>query len=125
MDIVAEQVIWFPDEDVYYGRQSDEYTQFLKDTPLAMVIELVQKRAKEDGEWAITNNMVGENNVHEARMRWMMGFVSSEKMIKQCVNHVFTEGLEAECSVDYVCRDLATASNWAVKAKERREEQAE
>jgi hypothetical protein len=70
----------------------------------------VQKRAQEDGEWAIANGHVGDN---EDNMRKMMAFVSDEKNIRQCVGIFIKEDLEGKRTVDFVCRDLANASKYA------------
>lgn len=113
MTIVEEQIIWFP--GIYGGRTDDEYTQLVADLPLNELTELVQKRAKEDGEWAIENGRVGDN---EEKMRYMMEFVSKETNVQQCVDHILKEGLEAQRTVDWVCRDLANASKWAANRGE-------
>jgi hypothetical protein len=68
-----------------------------------MLIDLVQKRAKEDGEWAIENDLVGDN---EDKMRQMMAWVSDPKHIVQCYEY----GDNKKETVDWICRDLANAS---------------
>lgn len=105
--ILQEETIWFP--GVYAGRQGD-YAKQARDVPIEQLIELVQTRAKEDGEWAIANGFVGEN---EANMRKMIEFVSDEKNIRQCVDYVLKEKTGVDITVDWVCRDLANASKWA------------
>ena len=108
MSITEEQTIWFP--GIYGGRTDGEYTKRVADVSLAELTELVKKRAQEDGQWAIDNGHVGDN---EASMRKMMAFVSDEKNIQQCVGHILKEGSEEISTVDFVCRDLANASKYA------------
>lgn len=105
MTIQEHEVIWFP--GIYGGRTDKEYTQRVADISLVDLTTLVQTRAKEDGEWAIDNGFVGDD---EAKMRKMMTFVSNPIMIQQCVGYILEEGLEGKRTVDYVCRDLANAS---------------
>src|SRR4051812_1850648 len=108
MSITEEQTIWYP--GIYGGRTDAEYRQpisVLIHDDMDCLIELVQKRAQEDGQWAIDNGHVGNN---EANMRKMMAFVSDPKNIVQCVAHIRREGAENERSVDWVCRELANAS---------------
>lgn len=108
MRITEEQTIWFP--GIYAGRTDSEYTKLIADVSTTELIELVQKRAHEDGWWAIDNGFVGDN---EDSMRKMMEFVSDEKNIRQCLDHILKSGAEEERTVDWVCRDLANASKWA------------
>lgn len=108
MSIIEEQVIWFP--GIYDGRTDEEYTKIVADVTQVELINLVQKRAQEDGQWAIDNGHVGDN---EDKMRKMMEFVSDMKNINQCIDHIFKEGMQTERTVDWVCRDLANASKWA------------
>ena len=110
MNVVQQETIWFP--GIYGGRTDSEYTMIVADSSLTEIIDLVQKRAKEDGEWAIENGFVGEN---EDKMRRMMAWVSDEKNIRQCMEHIHKDGLDHQRTVDFVCRDLANASKWAVK----------
>lgn len=101
--------IWFP--GAYVSREDDEYTQLASDPPFEMLVLLVQKRAKEDGEWAIENHLVGSN---EDKMRLMMVFVSDRKHIGQCLEHIFAEERDEVATVDWVCRDLATAAKYMI-----------
>lgn len=94
------ETIWFP--GIYHGRQGD-YAQKAGDLPVEEVVRLVQERAKEDGEWAIANGHVGNN---EDKMRNMMAWVSREDNIGQC----FADNPHE--TVDWICRDLANASKW-------------
>lgn len=109
MKITEETTIWFP--GIYGGRTGKPYTTLVSDISLVELTELVQTRAKEDGEWAINNGFVGDN---EDKMRRMMAFVSDPKHIQQCVEHIHKEGMESKRTVDFVCRDLANASKWSV-----------
>lgn len=102
-------IIWFP--GIYSGREGD-YAKLVIQTSTEELVALVQKRAKEDGEWAIENNVVGDN---EDKMRRMMAFVSDQTNIEQCVAHIVKEGRETEATVDWVCRDLANASKVMIK----------
>lgn len=108
MTIVDYETIWFP--GIYGGRTDANYTKLVKDISLVDLTLFVQKRAQEDGQWAIDNGFVGNN---EDKMCNMMIFVSNPVMIQQCFDHILEEGLEGERTVDYVCRDLANASKWA------------
>jgi len=112
MRITEEQTIWFP--GIYGGRTDPEYTQPVAELLLELdvLIERVQKRAKEDGEWCIENDFVGKN---EDKMRRMMNWVSDETNIRQCVEHIRKEGMELKRTVDWVCRDLANGSKWGVR----------
>lgn len=119
-DIQEHETIWYP--GVYGGRQESPWTDSVETVPTERIIELVHQRAEEDGEWAIANGHVGKNNEHEAKMRRMMAFVSDEKNIRQCIDYIFTENTANVRTVDFVCRDLANASSWAVAAQERKAE---
>lgn len=99
-EITEEQNIWFP--GIYGGREGD-YAKLVADIPEDHVVELVQQRAKEDGEWAIKTDRVGDD---EDKMRKMMAWVSDEKNIRQCLK------ANPDETVDWVCRDLANATKW-------------
>lgn len=107
MSITEDQTIWFP--GIYNGREGD-YVRTISVVSLNELTKLVQQRAKEDGEWAIENGFVGDN---EDKMRKMMAFVSDPVHIQQCVGHILKAGNEGQTTVDWVCRDLANASKWA------------
>lgn len=111
-EIQETETIWFP--GIYGGRTDAEYTQKVSELllELEVLIERVQKRANEDGEWAIANGFVGNN---EDKMRRMMAFVADEQNIRQCIEHIRKEGSETERTVDWVCRELANASKWVIK----------
>jgi len=109
VSITEDQTIWFP--GVYNGRQGD-YAQLVSDVSLNELTELVQKRAQEDGEWAIANGHVGENNENEDTMRKMMAWVSDSVNIQQCVGHILKNKADTTTTVDWVCRDLANGSKW-------------
>jgi hypothetical protein len=102
--IKEEDTIWYP---VMYGGREGAYAQKVADVSLVELTELVQKRAQEDGEWAIASGHVGNN---EDVMRRMMAWVSDPINIQQCVSYILKEEAEAERTVDFVCRDLANAS---------------
>lgn len=104
-EIVAEQTIWYPGPD-YAGRSGD-YAKQVRDVPEDQVVELVQKRAKEDGEWAIENDCVGGRPEF---MRKMMAWVSDEKNIRQCIEWICKEKIGVDITVDWVCRHLADAT---------------
>jgi len=110
MRITEETTIWFP--GTYGGRMDASYIQIATHLNFDNLVQLVQTRATEDGEWAISNGFVGDN---EDKMRRMMAFVSDEKHIRQCVEHIHKENLDHVRTVDFVCRDLANASKWSVE----------
>jgi hypothetical protein len=101
-----EQIMWFP--GIYEGRTTEEFTQIAGSVPVEQVIEIVQKRAEEDGTWSIENGFVGDN---EDVMRKFMAWVSDEKNIRQCVE------ANPEETVDWICRDLANASKWIMGSR--------
>lgn len=121
IEIVKEELIWFPVDEVYESRKTVDYDRPIKDMPLGEIIELVQRRATEDGEWCIANGMVGPDNRNEPKMRDMMAFVSDPKNIEQAVDYIYKEGTADERTVDFVCRDLGKASLWAATVKQSRE----
>lgn len=108
-EITAERTIWFP--GIYDGREDEEgdYAKTVVEFSDEKLIELVQQRAKEDGEWAIENGYVGDN---EDSMRKMMAWVSDEKNITQALEHIHSENMQTERTVDWLCRDLANGSKW-------------
>lgn len=124
--IQDHETIWFP--GIYNGRDYKPWTRAVNTMSDDRLIALVQKRAKEDGEWAIKNGFVGNN---EDKMRQMMAWVSDETNIRQCVAHLCDEETKRMVqhevmadpddedfdefeprTVDYICRDLANASKW-------------
>lgn len=104
-DIVKEQTIWCP--GVYEGRTEPEYTKVLGQVSTVQLIEIVQRRAKEDGEWIIEHDLIEEN-----RMRKMMAWVSDPDNIRKSAEIIYRAGSMEKRTVDYICRDLANASNW-------------
>lgn len=106
MNITEEMTIWFP--GIYRGREG-AYAKTVAETPDQFIIELVQTRAQEDGEWAIETKHVGDN---EDLMRKMMDWVSKEENILQALNHILNENMAHERTVDWLCRELANASKW-------------
>jgi hypothetical protein len=105
-DIQPNENMWYPGPD-YEGRYED-YADNLMNVSHNRLIELVQKRAKEDGEWAIENGLAGDS---EEKMRAMMAWVSREDNIRQCVGHMLKDKLMDKVTVDSVCRELATATH--------------
>lgn len=99
-EIVEDQNIWFP--GIYSGREG-VYAKLVADVPEAQVVELVQQRAHEDGEWSIETDRVGDN---EDLMRKMMAWVSDVTNIQQALKANPNE------TVDWICRDLANGSKW-------------
>jgi hypothetical protein len=106
-EIVAEKTIWFP--GFFYNGREGDYAKAVNELERETIIELVQKRAEEDGEWAIENGHVGNN---EDVMRKMMAWVSDPKNINQCLDHIHKVNMGHERTVDWVCRDLANGSKW-------------
>lgn len=104
--ITAEMTIWFP--GIYSGREG-VYAQVVGAVSQEQIYELVQQRAKEDGEWAIDNDFVGDN---EELMRKMMAWVSDETNVRQALSHIYKEKMHMQRTVDWLCRDLANASKW-------------
>jgi hypothetical protein len=100
-EIKEEEIIWFP--GIYGGRTLGDWDKEAGSLPQERVIELVQQRAKEDGEYAIENGLVGDN---EDKMRKMMEWVRNPTNIVQCLEANPTE------TVDWICRDLANGSKW-------------
>lgn len=105
-DIQPNENMWYPGLD-YEGRYED-YADKVDDLSLNRVVELVQKRAKEDGEWAIEHGLVDDS---EEKMRAMMAWVSDSNNIIQCLSHIRKESMGNERTVEWVCRDLATATH--------------
>lgn len=106
MTIVGEETIWYP--GIYEGRQG-AYATLIDTLDLVEIIPMVQKRAEEDGEWAIANGFVGDN---EEKMRKMMAWVSDPKNIEQAVEAALEDYPPRTKTVDFVCRDLANGSKW-------------
>jgi hypothetical protein len=104
--ITAEETIWFP--GIYSGRQGD-YAKLVMECSEEQIIALVQQRAKEDGEWAIENGFVGDN---EDVMRKMIKWVSDETNIRQAMSHLTLDNGGHTRTVDWICRDLANAAKW-------------
>jgi len=110
---LAKGNIWYPGP--YEGRINDaDFQQVVGDLSLMQIGVLVQKRAKEDGEWTIEQGLVGSMGEHEDKMRRMMAWVSDTTNIAQCIAHILHEKHEYHRTVDWVCRELANASKHAV-----------
>lgn len=103
--ITARTNIWFPGPD-YVGREED-YAKTVGELPDSNTVALVQKRAQEDGEWAIENGLVAN---HMKFMRKMMDWVADSTNITQCLEHLYKDEEAHIRTVDWVCRDLANAS---------------
>lgn len=110
MNITEEQTIWYP--GIYAGRTEEEFLLHVSQVSVETIVDVVQKRAEKDGEWTIANGRVGDN---EDKMRRMMAWVSDERNIRQCVNHIYTEKQERQRTLDWVCREMANASKWSAK----------
>jgi hypothetical protein len=106
MTITEDQTIWYP--GIYNG-QEGVYATLIDALDVEEIILIVQKRAQEDGEWAITNGHVGDN---EDKMRKMMAWVSNPDNIKQCVEAALKDYPPRTKTVDFICRDLANGSKW-------------
>lgn len=103
-ELTEDQIIWHP--GIYHGREG-AYSQVACNVPQEDLIELVRKRAQEDGEWAIVNGHVGPHNENASLMRRMMEWVADPENIVQCFE------ANPEETVDWICRDLANGSKWA------------
>jgi hypothetical protein len=104
-EIVAEKTIWFP--GFFYNGREGDYAKPVVELSDEKIVELVQKRAEEDGTWAIENGHVGQN---ENIMRKMMAWVSKRENIIQALEHIHAENMHTERTVDWLCRELANAS---------------
>lgn len=101
--MTKEQNMWFP--GIYHGREDDAYTQLAGHIPEEQLVNLVQQRIQEDGQWCIDNGLVGDNaDVMRAMMKW----ASTPSNITQCLSSNLDQGP----SVDWICRDLANAAKW-------------
>lgn len=109
-NITEDQVLWFP--GVYHGRFDEQYGRTVAMVENRELIRIVQARAQEDGEWAIENHLVGDN---EDKMRRMMAFVSDEKNILQALSHIYAEDTQMERTVDWLCRELGNASKVMIR----------
>jgi hypothetical protein len=116
--MIDENLMWFPSPDLYIGRDDPDYIQTVAGLSLERVIELVQARATEDGEWAIANGRVGPDNRNEPKMRQMMAFAADAKNIEQALDYIYKAQTEKTSTVDDVCRELAKASQWAVSVSQ-------
>jgi hypothetical protein len=105
-EITEDTIIWFP--GIYKGREED-YAKTVGEFLDSQVIELVGRRVQEDGEWAIANGHVGDN---ELKMRQMMAWAGDPVNIKQALEHIRKEENAHIRTVDWLCRDLANASKW-------------
>lgn len=109
-EITVEENMWFPGPDALYKGREGVYAQSLSDFSGEDLTNLIQRRAHEDAEWAITNSLVGHN---EELMRRMVGWVSRDRNIIQCVISIKEEEDEkdpSERTVNDMCRVLANAA---------------
>lgn len=104
-EITPEMTIWYPGPD-YKGREG-VYAKTVGEIPDKQTVLLVQRRAREDGEWAIENNRVGDRPEF---MRKMMAWVSDPTNITQCLERIYKEENAHICTVDWVCRELANVT---------------
>lgn len=109
VEITEDMTLWFP--GIYNGRQG-VYAKTVGELSDEDTITLVRHRVQEDGEWAIENGHVGENNENEPLMRKMMEWASDPTNIAQCLEHIYKEENAHIRTVDWVCRDMANASKW-------------
>lgn len=104
--IDESMLIWFP--GIYKGREG-YYAKLVSELSENKIIALVQRRAREDAQWCIDHDLVGDN---EAGMRAMEEWVARYDNIVQALEHMEKDGLKSERTVDWLCRDLANASKW-------------
>lgn len=100
-DIKPQENMWFPGPD-YVGRQDELHQRYVSQVSEQVLVDLVQLRAVEDGEWAIENDLVS----NEELMHRMMEWVSMETNIIQCKQN----NLDMNPTVDMICRELASVS---------------
>jgi hypothetical protein len=98
----GRETIWYPGPD-YIGRQDELHQRHVSQVSEETLVDLVQLRAVEDGEWAIENGLVGDN---DELMRRMMEWVGMKTNIIQCKQ----ANLDMNPTVDMICRELADVS---------------
>lgn len=115
-DIPMHENMWFPGPSgAYEGRQGD-YAEPVHTFPQERFIELVQTRAKEDGEWLLENSEEAANPAEFRKtVRQMIEWVSRPDNIIQ----VYESKLEYGPTVDWVCRELAAATQNIVRGMRR------
>lgn len=100
--------MWFPGPSGAYAGRQGAYAEPVHSLPEEEFIQLVKTRAEEDGEWVIAQGLTGgEPDV----MRKMIEWVSEPTNIVQC----YEGRLEYGPTVDWVCRELAVASQAIVR----------
>lgn len=107
-EITPEENMWYPGPENLYQGRSGVHAQKTTDFSGEDLTNFVQRRAHEDGEWAIANNLVGNS---EELMRKMVDWVSRDANIIQCIIHARESGMKVEeRTVDWLCRELANAA---------------
>lgn len=106
MEIVEHQTLWYP--GFYVPRTDGDWDKIASNLPFSRVLELVQTRASQDGEWTIEQGKVGDN---EEKMRKMMAWVSRKDNIRQCIDANLDKGF----TVDQVAHELAHASKMVAR----------
>lgn len=93
---------------VYHGSDDVAYSFPISTSSMEQIITLVKFRADEDGQYAIDNNLVGDN---VDKMRRLMAYVADPENIARNVNAHLDRG-EKDLSIDFICRDLANGAKW-------------
>ena len=94
---------------IYHGLQDEPFTTRVTSMEVKKVIQIVQMRAHEDGQWCIDMDLVGDN---QDKMLRMIDFVSDPTHIVDALEHYIRESRN-DLTIDYLCRDLANSSKWA------------
>jgi hypothetical protein len=102
---MSEKNVWYPGLD--YEAPKGDYEIKVNDVEVDVLLELVQTRIEQDGQWAIDNDRVGGK---ELKMRRMIDWATNHQNIHQCVEQIFKEGAEDEKTVGWVCREMTTAA---------------
>lgn len=102
-DIVPEENMWYPGPEALYTGKTDPYSLEAHRATADELVQMVQERAQEDGEWVIENGLYAGK---EELMRKMIEWVSRPDVIVQCADANLDKGV----SVDWVCRELANAA---------------
>jgi hypothetical protein len=92
---------------IYHGTNDQLYRRTIAEVELHDVIPLVQKRAREDGQWCIDMNLVGHN---EDKMRKMIEYVSDPINITETFRYITHHEDPTTRDIDFICRDLANGS---------------
>lgn len=92
---------------IYHGQEGEPWNIKVSTLLFSQIVPVVQQRAKEDGQWCIDNDLVGDN---EDKMHRMIAYVSNEQNIARCLRELKKE--ERDEDINFVCRDLANGSKW-------------